>query len=56
MFQVTAPDPPGIAIAAWVLCGLVVLNGEHELGRSAYAVAAWLSGLGLISLGLAVGW
>jgi len=56
MFHVIAPDPPGIAIAAWALCGFVVLTGEYQLGRPAYAIAAWQSGLGLFVLGLAVGW
>ncbi len=42
--------------SAWALCGLVVLMAEYEVGKPVYVIAARLSGLALIALGLAAGW
>ena len=49
--------PPVFALAApvWILCLLIVLMVEHELGRTMYAFAAFFAGAAVVVAAIAAG-
>ena len=52
---VALPSVFALAAPVWILCLLIVLMAEHEVGRTVYALAAFFAGAAVIVAATAAG-